>query len=569
MIIKLYKIEIVLAIILLIGFLFYFIPAPNNIIRIQDEFDGNFTSRHLIVNSGDFFEINPTKIVYGTMNGLPRANFVRFSEPIAFLMFLFGSLTGYAIAFIFIHLVAFFGIYLIGKQFLNVKKENLGILVLISLCFACLPFNASYCLSVSGIPIAFLAFLNIYFKRNIKISLLTLIGFAICSNFVLVGFHLCVIFGLLSLYFSLKEKKIQWLLFLSIFLAAITYVMSEYMMFYEHLFNHDYQSSRQAFDKELTLNFKGVVGVTFIHLFSGEYNAANYLGYIFIPFILYYVAYVIKVKKNKINSIGLLMIITFLTCGFLSTVFDWTKMDFFFETFGFAKIFNLKRFILIVPGLFFIVLVFALLTINRAKKEIPHIITLVTLLVFFVFLWRGNISRSRSSYNCNGLEISGEDNLTFNQFFDETIYMRIKKDIGFDSVNNVINYGLLPSPCKYFGFHVLDDYQGDYPLKYKQEFRKIISKEIEKSNVYKGLFDCWGSMCYLLSANEVEDKLKSINGFAFEPRLDINTNQLKKMNCKYILSSIIIGNSNQLNLRFEKVYVSSITNTYILLYKLI
>ena len=71
---------------------------------------------------------------------------------------------------------------------------------------------------------------------------------------------------------------------------------------------------------------------------------------------------------------------------------------------------------------------------------------------------------------------------------------------------------------------------------------KIISKEIEKSNVYKGLFDGWGSMCYLLSANEVEDKLKSINGFAFEPRLDINTNQLKKMNCKYILSSIIIGN---------------------------
>ena len=127
----------------------------------------------------------------------------------------------------------------------------------------------------------------------------------------------------------------------------------------------------------------------------------------------------------------------------------------------------------------------------------------------------------------------------------------------------------MPSPCKYFGFHVLDDYQGDYPLKYKQEFRKIISKEIEKSNVYKGIFDGWGSMCYLLSANEVEDKLKSINGFAFEPRLDINTNQLKKMNCKYILSSIIIGNSNQLNLRFEKVYVSSITNTYILLYKLI
>ncbi len=569
MINKLYKIEIVSAFILFAAFLFYFFPTANNFIRLQDEFDGSFSSRHLIVNSGDFFETNPMKIVYGTMNGLPRANFVRFSEPIALLMFVFGSLLGYSIGFVFIHFVAFLGIYLIGKQFLNVGKENLGLLVLISLCFACLPFNTSYCLSISGIPIAFWAFLNIYYKQKIKISILTLIGFAVCSNLVLVGANLCVVFCLLTLYFSLKEKKLQSLLFLSVCLVAITYMLTEYMMFYAHLFSHDYQSSRSGFDKELTLNFKGVIGVTFIHLFTGEYNAANYFGYIFIPFIIYYLIYLVKEKKNEINSVGLLMIFTFLICGFLATVFDWKKMDYFFEVFYFAKIFNLKRFISIVPGLFFIVLAFVLLIINREKKFIPHVITLITLLVFFVSLWRGNISRIKSSFNCNGLEISGNDIITFNQFFDESLYKKIKKDIGLDSLNNVINYGLLPSPCKYFGLHVLDDYQSDYPLKYKYIFRKIISKEIDKSKVYKALFDDWGSKCYLASANELEGRLKSTNGMVFDPLFEINTNQLKKMNCKYILSSIIIGNSNQLNLRFEKVYVSSITTRYILLYKIL
>ncbi len=569
MIKKLYKIEIVLAIILFVAFLFYFIPNPNNFIRIQDEFDGSFSSRHLIINSGDFFETNPMKIVYGTMNGLPRANFVRFSEPIALLMFVFGSLLGYSIGFIFIHFVAFLGIFLIGKHYLNVRKENVGLLVLISLCFACLPFNTSYCLSISGIPIAFWSFLNIYYKRYIKISALTLIGFAICSNFVLVGVNLCVVFSLLTLYFSLKDKRFHSLLFLSVFLVAITYMLTEYMMFYAHFFSDNYQSSRNLFDKELTLNLKGVIGVTFIHLFSGEYNAANYFGYIFIPFIIYYLIYLVKDKKNEINSIGLLMIVTFLTCGFLATVFDWTRMDFFFEIISFAKIFNLKRFISIVPGLFFIVLVFVLLFINREKKIVPHMMTLITLLVFFVSLWRGNISRTRSSFNCNGLEISGNDIITFDQFFDKSLYKNIKKDIGLDSVSNIINYGLLPSPCKYFGLKVLDDYQSDYPLKYKYEFRKIIFKEIEKSNVYKTLFDSWGSKCYLNSADELEGNLKSINGLVFDPGLEINTNQLKKMNCKYILSSIIIGNAAHLNLRFEKVYVSSITSKYILLYKLI
>ncbi len=567
--IKLYKVETYVAVILFIVFLFYFIPASNHNIRQHDEFDGNFTSRYLIVNSGAFFETNPGTIIYGTMNGLPRANFVRFTEPVALLMYLFGSLPGYAIAFIIMRLVAFLGIYVLGRDFLKFDNEKKGILILISVCFACLPYNTSYFLSIAGIPIAFWAFLNIKNKQRLRISFITLVLFAVSSNFVLVGFHLCFVFGLIALFYSIKHKKIYWLLFAAIAATGITYILTEYMMFYMHLFNHSYHSSREGFEKLLSLNLKGVLGISFTNIFLGEYNATNYFGYLFMPFMTYYVFIIIKDNHDPVNRLAVLFIVVTIMCALLTTVFDWNKMGFFYETFSFAKIFNLKRFISILPGLFFIILMFTLMSINTKKNKVLHVVTLLTLYLFFILIWRGNISRNRSSFNCTGLTINGDRPNTFNQFFNENMYKQIKKDIGKDSVNNVISFGLLPAPCKYVGLNVLDDYQGDYPLEYKQQFRKVIAREIDKSLQLKELFDGWGSKCYLYSANEIANTLQTKNGFEYEPNLEIDTEQLKKMNCKYILSSILIGNSKDLNLEFQKVYVSALNKQSIILYKLI
>ena len=558
-----------LAFILFLVFIIYFIPSPNHEIRLHDEFDGGFTSRHLIINSGSFFETDPSKIVYGSMNGLPRANFFRFTEPVTLLMYLFGSLTGYAIAFILMRIAAFTGIYLLGRDHLHFEKENKGLLLLISLCFACLPFNPGYFLSIAGVPLAVWAILNIKNNHKLKRSFFMLVVFAIGSNFVLVGFHACFIFGCMALYFSFRQKKAHWKLFCAVMVLGITYVLTEYMMFYMHFFNHDYQSSRQGFEKVLTLNVKGVLGMTFINVFTGEYNAANYFGYLFSPFILYFVFLAWRSRKEEVNKTGLLFLIVLFACGFFAVLFDWKKMSFFYEWVSFAKVFNLKRFISLVPGLFFITLLFTFYLLNRKKSPVMHILTVMSLIGSFILEWRGNISYGRSSCDCKGITINGNEPNTFNQFFNQSVYRRIKADLGKDSLNNVINYGILPSPCKYAGLHVLDDYQSDYPLAYKQQFRKIISKEIDKSEKLKDHFDGWGSKCYLYSANQLENNLQTKYGLLFEPKLEIDTDQLRAMNCRYILSGILIGNTKELKLKFQKLYVSSVDQRYILLYRIV
>ncbi|MGZ3885600.1 MAG: DUF6044 family protein, partial [Bacteroidia bacterium] len=94
---KLSKIEIVLAFIGVALFCFHFIPAPDHEIRIHDTFDGNFSTRHVLINSGHFFDTDPEAIVPGIMNGLPRGVFPRFTEITSLLMYFTGSLTGFAL----------------------------------------------------------------------------------------------------------------------------------------------------------------------------------------------------------------------------------------------------------------------------------------------------------------------------------------------------------------------------------------------------------------------------------------------------------------------------------------
>ncbi len=565
---KLNKTLIVLSCTLFIVFIVYFIPAHSHNVRQHDEYDGNFTSRHLIVSSGQFFETNPTSIVYGSMNGLPRAAFVRFTEPIALLMYFFGSLSGYAISFILIRLVAFLGIFLIGKDFLKFNKQQFGILFLVALCFACLPYNTSYCLSICGTPIAVWAFLNVLNKSRLKVSFLTLFLYALSSNFVLVGFHICLVFFCLATWLSFKNKKINWLPFLAILFLGIVYVFSDYMLFYNHLLNTNYQSSRSVFDKVLTLNLKGVIGVSLINFFNGEFNGANYFGCLFIPFLLYYLHNFRHVNATN-NLIGFQFLFIAILCSTASAFFDWEKLAGFYNTFSFAKVFNLKRFISLVPGFFFCAVLASVLFIINKGNRWSYGSVVILLLLFFTLAWRGNVARNLSSFECNGITIKGDEPHTFDEFFNVELYKTIKKEIGKDTVGNVVSFGLLPSACKYVGLNVLDDYQSDYPLSYKLEFRKIIEGELNKSKELKDLFDNWGSKCYLQSASTQENTLSSLNGFYFEKSLAINTKQLQKLNCKYILSSIIIGNSNELGLKFQKVVVSRLNFKAIILYRII
>jgi hypothetical protein len=562
------RVEILIASLLFIAYLYYFFPTQNSEIRIHDTFDGNFTTRHVLIQSGHLFDTNPETTVEGIMNGLPRGVFPRNTEITSMLMFLFGSLNGFAFTFLIVKLLAAIGLFRFVKDHLKSTGEQDGLLLLMSILFACLPFFTIHGLSVAGIPLLLWAFMNIAKKIKIKRSLLTILLFILWSNFILVGVHVLLLLGAISLYLSYQEKKVQWNLFALLIGIMLVYVLSDYMLFYMHYFNKNFESSRTEMEKLLGLNFKGVIGTSINTFFTGDYSTANYFGYLFLPVIPIYFW---QIRKNNSQlpsqSLTLCMLLLYLLACIFINLLDWKSFAVFYQKFPLAKIFNFKRFTSLLPGLFFILSTGMILTITRTPQFVFKVLALLIGLSLYVFIWRGNLSYNHSAFDTKGLKIFNEQVVRFDQFFDADAYRQIKTELGAYN-GNIIHFGLSPSPSKYFGIKVLDDYQGDYPMTYKLQFRKIIEKELAKSPKLQAYFDNWGSRCYLESANNFEEKLNVVNGILHEPNLEINTEQLQKMNCSYILSGVVIDNAPALHLQLARIIVSAHTQKFYLLYKL-
>src|SRR5687768_16303279 len=117
-----------------------FVPATDHQIRIHDTFDGNFSTRHVLISSGYPFEAKPTATVPGIMGGLPRAVCPRATEITSLLMYALGSLPGFSINFILIRIIAALGMFLFLRDHCVATNLQSGLLALISLAFACLPF---------------------------------------------------------------------------------------------------------------------------------------------------------------------------------------------------------------------------------------------------------------------------------------------------------------------------------------------------------------------------------------------------------------------------------------------
>ena len=88
--------------------------------------------------------------------------------------------------------------------------------------------------------------------------------------------------------------------------------------------------------------------------------------------------------------------------------------------------------------------------------------------------------------------------ISYKQFYSVELFEQIKKEINKPLESfRVASIGIEPMVAQYNGFYTLDGYYPDYSKSYKQKFRKIMAKELEKAPFLKNYFDNWGGRCYL------------------------------------------------------------------------
>jgi len=223
--------------------------------------------------------------------------------------------------------------------------------------------------------------------------------------------------------------------------------------------------------------------------------------------------------------------------------------------------FQFDRFYFLYPTLIFLLIAYSIYYLYDKKK---FVLVFIFLSIIFVGLIRQN---TELKLNYKLLCKKSILQPTFKQFYDTDLFLQIKESNNIQNNTKVVSIGMFPSIAEYNGLHTLDSYMSMYKLEFKHDFRKVIWKELEKSEEIRRYFDEWGNRCYLFTSELGKSYLNDKDCGKTIKNLEIDTAALKNIGCQYVFSAVRIENYASLLLEFINSYTTSESYWEIFVYK--
>lgn len=553
------KKNIVTSICILIIFFFpVFILGEQSWILIHDNLDSEFIYLHLLKQNNNLFSLNNSGVVPQVFNGLDRNYFHSEFSFMRLLFFLLPSFWAYVLNSFLVRLIGIVGMHLLLTTYYKELKIPKILHILIPVSFGLLPVYSLYGLSVMGQPLLTWSFLNLKLKTKTFVSYIIIFLFPFYSHFAMAApFILSAIFLYGSGLF-LARRRISANYFIGIGVLFFSYILANYFTI-ENFIYDDVVSNRESW------HFEGNGGrdivVIFVNtLLHGQYHSSTIFGF---PVLLLGLYLVIK-RFNSYRTIGLITLSIVVIILFHSVYRNISSS--LEDHLHILTSFQFSRFTFLLPFLYYLLLINCLSSFSNVKRPL-----IIIVLIFF----SANIYfNNEIMFNVAKLilpETKTSKIITFSKFYSEDVFQKVAEYIDLPQENyRVVSLGIHPSIAQYNGFYTLDSYQNNYPLAYKKEFRKIIEEELKKSEVLKNYYDNWGSRCYLFSSELRDDcylDCHKANNTSVN-HLNINTDILKQMGGRYLLSAVKILNAEDLGLKFEQSFESIQSRYKIHLYKL-
>lgn len=489
------------------------------------------------------------------------------AAPLLVYLFKFFDVpNAYFVNYIFIIFISYVGMYLLVNRLLHDKL----IAVVSAVCFSLLPFYPMYCLSVMGQPLLFYCFLKLYYKEEILNNYLFIFIFAGLSSMVVAGVNIIILLTFVTVYIYYKFNKINYNVLVGILILAFAYIIFNIDLIYSVLgMKESFISHRVEWGLTANGIFDSLRGI----LWQGQYHAASNHRIVFVVVILFMITvYMKKVKVvyNKYEFIVFKFLLS--TALFIALFYGLWHCEFIIGIRqllgGFFVSFQADRFYFVYPVVWWLIFAYCIYFIKIAFKDQGKKIIVVSVIVNFLFLF------SKSTLLVNWKAFIDEDYITYryasvNEFYQPELFNEIEKYIGKEKCEyRVASIGLYPSIALYNEFYCIDGYSSNYSLKYKHEFREIISKELAEMGERADYFDKWGNRCYLF-VNDILD-----NGYYIDKnsnlkinKLNFNFEKLKNLNCRYIFSSVEINDLRSIML--EKKFGNADSKYDVYLYKIL
>lgn len=530
------KFNITITIIILsIYFLPFILLGDSAYFTIHDNLDGEYVYKHLLVMTGQIFNFSTEAIIPNVMNGIPRSAYPSGLNVTTVLFYFFESHIAYIVNHIIVHLVAFWGMFLLLKKHINCDDLSVSLNLIISLCFSLIPFYTQFGLSVAGQPLLLYAYLNIMNNNQRLWDFLIIIMFPFYSNLILVALFIITFLILLLVVDTLNKQTLNIKFLLAIILLGLVYLLVEFQMIYSLFIHESYTSHRAAWDRWKDFDIPSNLHKSIQIFISTQYHTGSFPTFVIIISAL--LASVILVKRKILNEHFVSLVPSIAVICLIYGFHDWI-VYYLKDAIPVLRYFNASRFYFLLPMLWMLLFAVSLKEIRKVKMLVPLIPLL--LISQLVVLFYSNIEYMNNVKLLMGKKI---DYPTYSEFFATKLFSDIDRYINRPkSSYRIASIGIHPSIAQFNGYYTLDGYQVSYVLSYKEKFRGIIERELDKNDALRLYFDEWGNRCYIFVSELGKSYTFSKNELIEIKELDLNTPILKELGCMYILSSVRILN---------------------------
>ena len=503
---------------------------------------------------------------YYILNSLLAGNyewfyFTRALYVINYLYSFFSTENAYLIIDFFCKIVAYVSFFKLSRLVNN--KIFYSFLIAAIYSYASTSSFVDYHSSIFGLGSAILPYL-VYLtfkKKDLKIrSYLIIIFAAINSHFYFGMFYLLIPF-ILYLY-DTNLNKVRLLKIFTIYFIFCILANSNllYLAFFSEVtFNRDsWQAEGTSIYSNIIYFFSSLfyfpLHFTSIELPNGEFSRILYFPVFFrriCLFLIYTLTFFLLVtNKIKNSRLFIFTILGILFFSFISKTHLYSVIINNLDIGIFKKI-QMTRIKVILT----FVILFAMANI-KIKKLDKHIF-FILIFTFFIFqinymilpafkkfiAYNGynEVEKKELKYNLINLNFyelknlikknldtqSTHSYLTINNYYDPKSFLYIKNLV---KNNYVLPININPAKLTYNEIKTIGGYFQFYPQFYKDKFRKIIANELNKDILRKKDFDFFGHRLYAIVVNNRD--------------IDLNFDQIKKMQVSYLLSDKKLFNEN-------------------------
>lgn len=544
-----------------IFYLPYFLLGQDASFRILDFLD-NEVVQYLL--NGNYLFSSPDTLVEEWLSGVPLGSI---QAPCFLLILFFRFLPVYTAilsSYLFDAVCAYCGMYLLCNKLLCGQNHCFSIMA--ALLYSILPFYPNYGLSSLGLPLVVWACLCLCEeKRNRPAAYLpyylTMLLYGMTSSPIFTGYFVVGLMLLTAIILGIQKRRSALRLLFSSGIVIAVYCYSFRATIASVLLgtytSHRADVGRVYQPEDFWENF--------LDMFKyGQYHAPSLHTYI-MAFSLCIIALGILLYRHLESSTRKRLFcaggvwVTALLIALFHAFYNSAAGLALRSHLGGLESFQLDRLYWAYPMLWYTELALCcslLFEMCRKKTGISlqfiRIAGVFCALLITAFYTRYIIHHPCSAeYYANLQKLQGQQtsHISYRAFYDHELFEQVASYIGREqSTYRVGCIGMVPAIASVNGFYTVDGYSTNYPLSYKNIFRQVIEKELEKSELLKHYYDDWGNRCYLFSAELGTDYDIRKEEAVVIQQLELNMQKLKELGCEYLFSTVEIQNASSLKL---------------------